>query len=149
MNSMSFDAQDPRVVMMPVTRADAQNWVAKFTACRPTPYKFQDAVLIGANGGYYGRMQFSDRTEHAAIREAGPQFTEGIVRQIQPVARRSGFQPQRRIAGHHGQQHLLPDHSPFHRAATFPFNQNLASRHTSETLSELYSYVFQLPLRLQ
>jgi hypothetical protein len=37
----------------------------------------------------------------------------------------------------------------FATAATLPFNQNLTDQHTGGTLSQLYSYVFQLPLRLQ
>ena len=55
---MSFDAQDPRVVMMPVTRADAQKLGCKVYRLSSDPYKFQDAVLVGADEGYYGECNF-------------------------------------------------------------------------------------------
>lgn len=34
-------------------------------------------------------------------------------------------------------------------AAMFPFDQDLQSRHTGTTLSQLYGNIFQLPQRLQ
>jgi hypothetical protein len=37
----------------------------------------------------------------------------------------------------------------FAAAAPLSFNEDLHSRHTGGTLSKLYDYVFQLPLRLQ
>ena len=58
LQSMSFDAQDPRVVMMPVTRADAHKLGCKVYRLSSDPYKFQDAVLVGANEEYYGQCNF-------------------------------------------------------------------------------------------
>jgi hypothetical protein len=37
----------------------------------------------------------------------------------------------------------------FAAAATFTFGQDLHNQHTGGTLSQLYGYVFQLPLRFQ
>jgi len=37
----------------------------------------------------------------------------------------------------------------FATAATFPFDQDLKSRRTSQMLAQLYDFIFQLPQRLQ
>ena len=57
-HSLSFDAQDPRVVMIPVSPADARKLGCKIYRLSSDPYKFQDAVLVGANEDYYGECNF-------------------------------------------------------------------------------------------
>ena len=56
--SLSFHAQDPRVVLMPVTQAEAAQLGCKIYRISSDPDKFQDAVLIGADEGYYGECDF-------------------------------------------------------------------------------------------
>ena len=57
-HAMEFHVQDPRVVMMPVSTAEAQQLGSKVYHLSAEPYKFQDAVLVGADEGYYGECNF-------------------------------------------------------------------------------------------
>ena len=47
--SLSFHQADPRVVMMPVTAAE-RSIGGRVYRISSDPYKFQDAVLVGADG---------------------------------------------------------------------------------------------------
>src|SRR5258706_6098642 len=53
-HSLSFHQQDPRVVFMPVTATEAKQLGGKIYRVSADPYKFQDAVIIGAQADYYG-----------------------------------------------------------------------------------------------
>ncbi len=56
--SLSFDVLDPRVALMPVPANWAQSAGCKVYHFAKDPYKFQDAVVVGAREGYYGECQF-------------------------------------------------------------------------------------------
>src|SRR5262249_41158991 len=53
-HSVSFFDADPRIVSMPVPSADARRLGGKIYRLSNDPFKFQDAVLVGAKEGYYG-----------------------------------------------------------------------------------------------
>src|SRR5208282_562617 len=57
-HSLSFHLQDPRVVFMPITQAEAMQLGCRVYPIASDPYKFQDAVLVGAEEGYYGQCSF-------------------------------------------------------------------------------------------
>jgi len=56
--ALSFAQADPRLVLMPVSKADAAHLNAKVYHTSSDPFKFQDAVLVGAQEGYYGECKF-------------------------------------------------------------------------------------------
>jgi hypothetical protein len=58
LSTLSFSQPDPRVVLMPVNSADAKRLGAKVYRFSADPFKFQDAVLVGAQEGYYGECKF-------------------------------------------------------------------------------------------
>ena len=55
--SLSFHDQDPRVVLVPVTAAEARALGSKVYHVSADPFKFPDAVIVGANEGYYGECK--------------------------------------------------------------------------------------------
>ena len=56
--SLTFDAIDPRVVMIPVSEAAVRACGAKVFKLSPDPYKFQNAVVVGTQADYYGESNF-------------------------------------------------------------------------------------------
>src|SRR5437016_7083565 len=56
--SVSFSLRDPRVVFIPVSQAEARQLGGQAYRISAAPYKFQDAVLVGAREGYYGECRF-------------------------------------------------------------------------------------------
>jgi hypothetical protein len=53
-----FWATDPRVVIIPIHESYAQRWHVKTYAVAEDPFKFQEAVLVGATENYYGECKF-------------------------------------------------------------------------------------------
>ena len=84
--SLSFYQLDPRVVYLPVTQAEARQLGGNAYRTSPDPYKFQDAVLVGAQEGYYGECSFQIDLTTPLICEDGSQLPQGVVRQVQSVA---------------------------------------------------------------
>jgi len=57
-SQIAFLAQDPRVVVVPVGTNAARLLGSKVYKIAPDPFKFAEAVLVGANEGYYGECKF-------------------------------------------------------------------------------------------
>ena len=147
--SMAFDRDDPRVVMIPVSPAEARQLGCKVYRISADPYKFQDAVLIGADDGYYGECAFQ-------IDLNSPQYVKldrSVLRGLF-----GKFNPSRGdvVLSHTGEflgimvnsTYCLMLHD-FAAAATLPFGTNVRAEHTGGVLARLYDNVFQMPQRLQ
>jgi len=149
LKSMSFDAQDPRVVMMPVTRADAQKLGCKVYHLSSDPYKFQDAVLVGANEEYYGQCNFQIEMNTPQYVKLDRSLLKGLFGRFNPSRGDLVFSRTGELLGIMVNNTYCLTIRAFAPAATFAFGRDLSNQHTGGTLSQLYGYVFQLPLRLQ
>jgi hypothetical protein len=59
MSKINFLSMDPRVVVIPVSEAQARQLGAKVYKTVADPYKFEDVLILGADEGYYGECRFS------------------------------------------------------------------------------------------
>ena len=59
MDKIHFLSMDPRVVVIPVTDAQAKQLGARVYRTVADPYKFQEALILGADEGYYGECRFA------------------------------------------------------------------------------------------
>ena len=147
--SMSFHNDDPRVVMFPVSAAEAQQLGCKVYHISATPYKFQDAVLVGADNGYYGQCSFQIDLSTPQYVKLDRSFLKGLFGKFNPsrgdvVFSRTGDLIGIMING----TYCLMIHN-FATAATLPFAPDVRRQHTGEVLAQLYDSVFRLPLQLQ
>ena len=55
---LSFLAVDPRIVIVPVSEAKARELGSKIYTVPKDPFKFPEAILVGANESYYGECKF-------------------------------------------------------------------------------------------
>ena len=58
MPAISFLQTDPRVVLIPVTKAQAQALGGQVYQLAPNPLAFQEAVVVGTRDNYYGECKF-------------------------------------------------------------------------------------------
>ena len=145
--SLCFHIQDPRVVFMPITKAEAIQLGCKVFPVSTEPYKFQDAVLVGAQEGYYGQCTFQ-------IDLTTPEY----VKLVRNKALYGKFNPARgdlvfsRVGELMGvmanDTYCLVLHE-FAQSESLQFGPDLRKQHTSSILAELYSYADQLPPKLQ
>jgi len=148
-HSLSFDVQDPRVVMMPVSPAEAHKLGCKIYHLSSDPYKFQDAVLVGANEGYYGECSFQIELNTPQYVKLDHNLLKGLFGKFNPSRGDLVFSRTGELLGIMVNDTYCLTIRGFAPGATFAFGQNLHNQHTGGTLSQLYGYVFQLPLRLQ
>ena len=147
--SLSFHQADPRVVMMPVSPADVRQLGGRVYRISSDPYKFQDAVLVGADGGYYGECNFQIDLNTPHYVKLDHSLFRGLFGKFNPsrgdlVFSRTGELLGIMVNG----TYCLMIHN-FVPAATLQFGSDVRAEHTGSTLSALYFTVFNLPLRLQ
>lgn len=148
-HALGFNRNDPRVVMFPVSPPEARQLGCKVYRISHDPYKFQDAVLIGADAGYYGECDFQ-------IDLASPQYVRldrsllrGLFGKFNPSRGDVVFSRTGELLGIMvNSTYCLMIHD-FAATATFTFGSNVRDEHTGTTLARLYNAVFQMPPRLQ
>ena len=148
-HSLSFHIQDPRVVFMPVTQSEARQLGSKIYPVSSDPYKFQDAVVVGAQGDYYGQSSFQIELNTPQYVKLDRNLLKGLFGKFNPSRGDLVFSRTGELLGIMANSTYCLVLHDFTATATFQFGPDVRAQHTGNTLSRLYSYVFNLPLRLQ
>jgi hypothetical protein len=148
-HSLSFHKADPRVVMTPVSPPEVRRLGGRVYRIASDPYKFQDAVLVGADGNSYAESTFKidlSTPQYVKLDRSlwHPLFGISNPSRGDLVFSRTGELLGIMVNG----TYCLMIHN-FAAAATLQFGPDVRGEHTGSTLSQLYFYIFQLPLRLQ
>ncbi len=148
-HSIAFHKQDPRVMFMPVTAAEARQLGGKIYQLSADPFKFQEAVLVGAQEEYYGECSFQMDVDSPQYLKLDRNLLKGLFGKFNPSRGDLVFSKSGDLLGImvNGTYCLVLRNFP--TAAMFSFDQDLRSQHTGQTLSRLYDYVFELPYKLQ
>jgi hypothetical protein len=147
--SISFHEGDPRVVMFPVTPAEAQQLGCKVYRISNDPYKFQDAVLVGADDGYYGQCDFQIELNTPQYVRLDRSLLKGLFGKFNPSRGDVVFSRTGQFLGVMVNSTYCLMIKDFPPAATLAFSSNVRNEHTGTTLARLYDGVFQMPQRLQ
>jgi hypothetical protein len=147
--TLSFHLQDPRVVFMPVSGAEAQKLGGKVYRISTDPFKFQDAVLVGAREGYYGECRFEIDLSTPNYVKLDRSVLRGMFGKFNPSRGDLVFSKQGELLGVMANSTYCLMLPKFDAIATFPFGQNLRAERTGGTLSALHSTVLQFPAKLQ
>ena len=148
-SSLSFHLRDPRIVLMPVSAADANRLGCTVYHISPDPFKFQEAVLVGAREGYYGECKFQIDLSAPDYLKLDRSFLKGLFGKFNPSSGDLVFSKTGQLLGVMANNTYCLMLHDFDTAATLRFGQDIRAQHTGGTLSALYSVVAQLPLRLQ
>ena len=148
-HALSFHIQDPRVVFMPVTQAEARQLGCKIYPISSDPYKFQDAVVVGAQGDYYGQSSFQIELNTPQYVKLDRNLLKGLFGKFNPSRGDLVFSRNGELLGIMANSTYCLVLHDFTATATFQFGPDVRAQHTGNALSRLYSYVFNLPLRLK
>jgi hypothetical protein len=148
-HALSFHIQDPRVVFMPVTQAEARQLGCKIYPISSDPYKFQDAVVVGAQGDYYGQSSFQMELNTPQYVKLDRNLLKGLFGKFNPSRGDLVFSRTGELLGIMANSTYCLVLHDFTATATFQFGPDVRAQHTGNTLSRLYSYVFNLPVRLK
>ena len=147
--SMVFCLRDPRVVLLPLSQAEVRQLGCKVYPVSSDPFKFQDAVVVGAREGYYGECKFElDLTTPGYVR-LDRSVLRGLFGKFNPsrgdlVISRTG-----ELLGVMANSTYCMMLNNFDGAARFQFGQDVREQRTGTTLAQLYSMVSGLPFKLQ
>jgi hypothetical protein len=147
--SLSFHVQDPRVVFVPVTEAEARQLGGKVYRVSSDPYKFQDAILVGAQEGYYGECKFELDLTTPGYVKLDRSLLKGLFGKFNPSRGDLVFSRTGELLGVMANDTYCMTIRDFNAAAMLRFGPNSGEQHTGQILSALYSRVAALPSRLQ
>jgi len=147
--SLSFYQLDPRVVFIPVTQAEAEQLGGTAYRTSSDPYKFQDAVLVGAQEGYYGQCTFQIDLTTPLYVKMDRNSLKGLFGKFNPSRGDLVFSRTGELLGVMANSTYCMMIKSFIPTATFQFAQDVRSQQPGETLARLYSLIAKLPSKLQ
>jgi hypothetical protein len=147
--TMCFYIQDPRLIYIPLKPEDVKELGAKVYSFSSDPFKFQDAVLVGAREGYYGECKFQIDLSTPDYVKLDNSFIKGLFGKFNPSRGDLVFSKTGEFLGIMANNTYCLMIKNFYPAGTFHFGEDIRYEHTGDTLSRLYLKIFNLPLRLQ
>jgi hypothetical protein len=114
-----------------------------------SPFKFQEAVVVGAREGYYGESKFQNDLAAPYYLRMDHNSLKGIFGKFNPSRGDVVFSQTGEMLGIMANNSYCILIQNFNSAATFQFSPDVREQHTAETLARLYSRVSGLPFRLQ
>ena len=147
--SLSFYQLDPRIVFMPVTQAEVRDLGCKVYRTTSDPYKFQDAVVVGAQQGYYGECNFQMDLATPLYVKMDRNSLKGLFGKFNPSRGDLVFSRTGELLGVMANSTYCMMIKNFDATATFQFAQDVRDQQTGETLARLYSLIAGLPYKLQ
>src|SRR5262249_33100115 len=113
------------------------------------PFKFQDAVLVGADEGYYGECKFQIDVTAPGYVKLDRNVLKGLFGKFNPSRGDLVFSKNGELLGIMANSVYCMMIQSFDGAAKFQLSQDVRDQHTGATLSLLYSVVAGLPFKLQ
>ncbi len=147
--SLSFHLQDPRVVLMPISSAQARQLGCQVYPISPDPFKFQDAVLVGTRENYYGECKFEIDVTTPDYLKLDRSVLKGLFGKFNPSRGDLVFSRTGQLLGIMANSTYCMMIRNFDPAATFQFGQDMRSQHTGGTLAAHYAQVSPLPPKRQ
>jgi hypothetical protein len=146
--SLSFYQLDPRVVFIPVTPAEAAQLGGTAYRTSSDPYKFQDAVLIGAQEGYYGECTFQIDLTTPLYVKMDCNSLKGLFGIFNPSRGDLVFSRTGELLGVMANSTYCMMIKNFNPTATLQFAQDVRNQQPGETLARLHSLIARLPSKL-
>lgn len=147
--SLAFYLIDPRVVLLPVTKEWARNSGCKVYHLSPDPYKFQDAVVIGAREGYYGESQFQIDLSAPHYLRMDRNTLKGWFGKFNPSTGDLVLSKNGDLLGVMVNNTYCLVIRQYEAGATIPCGESFPGQFIANTLYSLYPAVSGLPYKLQ
>jgi len=145
---VSFHQQDPRVVFMPINPAEARQLGGKVYRMTDTPFKFQEAVLVGADENYYGECKFEIDTTEPAYVKLDRSVLRGLFGKFNPSRGDLVFSKTGELLGIMVNNTYCLVIQSFQGIATISLAPGANAANAGSTLASLQLIVQQKPLKL-
>ena len=148
-DALSFYQTDPRIALMPLSADAVRDLGCKVFHLASDPYKFQDAVVIGAREGYYGECQFQIDLSAPQYLKMDHNTLKGLFGKFNPSTGDLVFSRTGDLLGVMANNTYCIVIKDFQSAATVRLGTDTRAQPIAETLSSLYATVTSLPFKLQ
>jgi len=146
---LSFSAVDPRVVLIRVTDTEARELNSKVYHVSGDPFKFENAVVIGAREGYYGESKFQIDLSTPSYVKMDHNSLKGLFGKFNPTHGDLVFSKNGDLLGIMANNTYCLVLGNFTTTSMIQFGEDIRSEHTGMTLSELYGRIMSMPFKLQ
>jgi len=146
---LSFLAEDPRVVVIPIGEAQAKQYGVKIYKAAADPFKFQEAVIVGANEGYYGECKFQIDPGTPNYVKVDRSLLRGLFGKFNPSRGDLVLTKTGELLGIMVNSEYCAVLNKVTPTRTIQLGNEVASQQTGQLLSQLYDRVFQMPAKLQ
>jgi hypothetical protein len=150
---LSFVAQDPRVVVIPIGEKQAKEYGVRIYKTATDPFKFQDAVIVGANEGYYGECKFQIDANLPQYVKVDRNLLKGLFGKFNPSKGDLVFTKTGELLGIMVNGEYCALLTKIVPSRTIMCGEDLAQANqgtpTGQILSQLYDRVFAMPMKLQ
>jgi len=147
--SLSFYALDPRVVLVPVPAAEAHTLGCKVYHLSRDPYIFQDAVVVGTRDNYYGECKFQIDVSTPQYLKMDHNSIKGLFGKFNPSSGDLVVSKSGELLGVMANNNYCAVIRRFESVATFLFGPDSRNQQTAQTLTTLYTFVSEMPYKLQ
>jgi hypothetical protein len=148
-DSLSFSPQDPRVVMIPVPAAEAAVLNCKPYHLSQDPFKFQDAVVAGTQDNYYGECKFQLDLETPGYLKMDRNSLKGLFGKFNPSKGDLVLSKTGDLLGIMANDNYCLVLRSLTPGVQVKFGWAGDNPKTTQTLTDLYTLVTQMPLKLQ
>ena len=142
LQELQFLAVDPRILVAPVSAADVAKLEAKPYKLVTDPYRFQEAMLIGADEGYYGEGHFRIDPDYPSYIRMDRSTFGRLVGKFNPSRGDLVFSKSGDLLGVMVNKQYCVLLASLEPAGIIETGTNLR---TAQTLSRMHSYISQLP----
>jgi hypothetical protein len=149
MELLSFYQLDPRIVFMPIAPDQARRLGSKAYHTSSDPYKFQDAVVVGAQESYYGECTFQMDLSTPLYVKMDRNSLKGLFGKFNPSRGDLVFSRTGELLGVMANGTYCVMIKTFAATATFQCAADVRNQETGATLQRLYSLIARLPSKLQ
>lgn len=147
--TLSFSRSDPRVVMMAIQPPQASQLGIKVYHLSADPFKFQDAVIVGAQEGYYGECRFQVDVKTPDYVKLDRSFLKGLFGAFNPSRGDLVFSRTGELLGIMANNSYCMVIRKYDSSATFDLGKDMHAQYLPDTLTQFYVAVQRLPAELQ
>lgn len=140
---------DPRVAVVPVSAGYSQLLGSKVYPIATDPFKFQEAVVVGANEGYYGECRFQLDPNLPQYLKMEHSTLKGLFGKFNPSTGDLVFSKSGELLGIMVNNEYCALLRDFTRLRAVRLGIDITQQRTGQTLTELRWRIDQLPLPLR
>jgi parvulin-like peptidyl-prolyl isomerase len=148
-DSVSFSATDPRILLIPIPAAEARALGCKVYRLSKDPFKFQDAFVAGTQESYYGECKFQVDLETPQYVKMDRNSLRGLFGKFNPSTGDLVLSKTGEVLGLMANNNYCLMLRSFNPGVSLRFGPTASSDVTMQTLATLYAIVSQMPPKLQ